>query len=177
MFLRREGSSGHSVRRLSGLLFKRDVSTTSSSVLAAPVSSVLNRRVRFSSSPQRRLREVPPRPTPVVFPIEPRKKPRDDPGQSGVSMRTPFPGTPALEPIATSKPATFMTTLDNGMVIATEENYDQSSTVGVFVSAGSANEQVETNGVTHLLQRMGFKVCLSDFNIRVCSICAIAKDA
>ena len=97
------------------------------------------------------------RPSVTVVPVKqsPKKPPLT---VEGVSMKTVFPGTPQPEPIETSKPTTQQTTLDNGVIVATEETYEQSSTIGVFINAGSANETLTTNGTTHLLQRMGFKV-------------------
>ncbi len=77
----------------------------------------------------------------------------------GSSLKVPHPDTPALRPPSAFKPTyTRITTLPNGVRVASEETYGQASCVGVFVNGGSRNETLETNGTTHLLQRMGYKV-------------------
>lgn len=108
------------------------------------------------------------RPTVNVIPVttKPNKKPPLPPLDGEVSLKQLFPGTPQSDPIETSKPTTRTTRLDNGVVVSTEETYEQSSTVGVFINAGSANETPDTNGTTHLLQRMGFKVRKYNYNPR-----------
>lgn len=42
--------------------------------------------------------------------------------------------------------------LPNGLVIASLENYSSSSSVGVFMKAGSRFETVENQGVSHVLR-------------------------
>ncbi|KAL6070425.1 Mitochondrial-processing peptidase subunit alpha, variant 2 [Balamuthia mandrillaris] len=78
--------------------------------------------------------------------------------QPTVSMREPFPGTPEPLPLsALKRPVTRVTTMPNGLRVASEECYGQVSTVGVFVNAGSRYETPATNGVTDFLQRMAYK--------------------
>jgi hypothetical protein len=81
----------------------------------------------------------------------------------GPSMKSPLLDMPAsLSSMPQLKtPSTRITTLRNGVRVATEETYGQATAMGVFIDAGSRNETFETNGTTHVLQRMGFKVHIS----------------
>ncbi|XP_076917279.1 putative mitochondrial-processing peptidase subunit beta, mitochondrial [Bidens hawaiensis] len=55
-------------------------------------------------------------------------------------------------------PETRVTTLPNGLRVATESNLSsQTATVGVWIDAGSRFETDETNGVAHFLEHMIFK--------------------
>ncbi|KAK6128619.1 hypothetical protein DH2020_037632 [Rehmannia glutinosa] len=57
-----------------------------------------------------------------------------------------------------SAPLTRVTTLPNGLRIATESNLaSATATVGVFIDAGSRFESEETNGTAHFLEHMIFK--------------------
>ncbi|KAL8546049.1 hypothetical protein ACS0TY_005961 [Phlomoides rotata] len=57
-----------------------------------------------------------------------------------------------------SAPLTRVTTLPNGLRIATESNLAAATaTVGVFIDAGSRFESDETNGTAHFLEHMIFK--------------------
>lgn len=57
-----------------------------------------------------------------------------------------------------SAPETKVTTLPNGLRVATESNLaSQSATVGVWIDAGSRFETEETNGTAHFLEHMIFK--------------------
>jgi mitochondrial-processing peptidase subunit beta len=48
--------------------------------------------------------------------------------------------------------------LSNGLTIATEHNpYAATSTVGVYVDAGSRAETDKTNGTAHFLEHLAFK--------------------
>ena len=53
---------------------------------------------------------------------------------------------------------THVTTLSNGIRVATENTLGHFSAVGVFVDAGSRYETPRTLGVSHILDRMAFKV-------------------
>ncbi|KAI1555861.1 mitochondrial-processing peptidase subunit beta [Pyrenophora tritici-repentis] len=54
---------------------------------------------------------------------------------------------------------TESTTLGNGFTIATEHSpWAQTSTVGVWIDAGSRAETDETNGTAHFLEHLAFKV-------------------
>ncbi|XXG46754.1 hypothetical protein AAC387_Pa02g1517 [Persea americana] len=57
-----------------------------------------------------------------------------------------------------SAPATRVTTLPNGLRVATESNLTaRTATVGVWIDAGSRFESDETNGTAHFLEHMIFK--------------------
>eukprot|EP00127_Corallochytrium_limacisporum_P000387 Clim_evm82s11 gene=Clim_evmTU82s11 len=54
-------------------------------------------------------------------------------------------------------PPTEITTLGNGLRIATESTASETCTVGVFILTGSRVETPENNGVAHFLEHMAFK--------------------
>jgi len=54
-------------------------------------------------------------------------------------------------------PATEVTTLGNGVRVATEGGHGETATVGVYIDAGSRYEDERTNGVAHFLEHMNFK--------------------
>lgn len=57
-----------------------------------------------------------------------------------------------------SAPETRITTLPNGLRVATESNLSaRTATVGVWIDAGSRFETEETNGTAHFLEHMIFK--------------------
>lgn len=55
-------------------------------------------------------------------------------------------------------PETKVTTLENGMRVATEDNGSQTATVGLWIDAGSRWETASNNGVAHFVEHMLFKV-------------------
>ena len=55
-------------------------------------------------------------------------------------------------------PETKLTTLSNGLRVATEQFPHGTATVGVFIKAGSRYETAESNGVAHFLEHIIFKV-------------------
>jgi processing peptidase subunit beta len=55
-------------------------------------------------------------------------------------------------------PLTEVTTLPNGLTVATESQpHAQTATVGIWIDAGSRAETEKTNGVAHFLEHMAFK--------------------
>jgi len=52
---------------------------------------------------------------------------------------------------------TNVTTLANGMRVASQQTHDESVTVGVWIDAGSRYETRESNGAAHFLEHMAFK--------------------
>ncbi|XP_064483483.1 mitochondrial-processing peptidase subunit beta-like [Ornithodoros turicata] len=54
-------------------------------------------------------------------------------------------------------PETRVTTLDNGIRVATEDSGNPTCTVGLWIDAGSRYETDSTNGVAHFLEHMAFK--------------------
>lgn len=55
-------------------------------------------------------------------------------------------------------PATEITTLDNGLRVASEDSGAATATVGLWIDAGSRYETPSNNGVAHFLEHMAFKV-------------------
>ncbi|TEB30604.1 hypothetical protein FA13DRAFT_1733458 [Coprinellus micaceus] len=59
---------------------------------------------------------------------------------------------------ATNSPFTEVSTLSNGLTVATEANPSaQTATVGVWIDAGSRAETDKTSGTAHFLEHMAFK--------------------
>ncbi|XP_041348334.1 mitochondrial-processing peptidase subunit beta-like [Gigantopelta aegis] len=54
-------------------------------------------------------------------------------------------------------PETKVTTLDNGLRVATEDSGIPTCTVGLWIDAGSRFENEKNNGVAHFLEHMAFK--------------------
>ena len=50
-----------------------------------------------------------------------------------------------------------MTTLPNGLRVASENSGGSTCTVGLWIDAGSRFETADTNGVAHFLEHMAFK--------------------
>ena len=68
-------------------------------------------------------------------------------------------------------PKTETTTLSNGFTIATEHSpWAQTSTVGVWIDAGSRFETEKTNGTAHFLEHLAFKVSPSREPSSMCSV-------
>ena len=55
-------------------------------------------------------------------------------------------------------PPTRVTSLKNGLRVASEDNGLPTATVGLWIDAGSRYEDDKTNGVAHFLEHMAFKV-------------------
>ncbi|CAK7566643.1 MAG: Mitochondrial-processing peptidase subunit beta [Sporothrix epigloea] len=61
-------------------------------------------------------------------------------------------------PVATPGLKVQSTTLKNGLTVASQYSpYAQTSTVGVWIDAGSRAETAETNGTAHFLEHLAFK--------------------
>lgn len=59
---------------------------------------------------------------------------------------------------AVNAPSTQLTTLPNGLTVATEAHpHAQTATVGVWIDAGSRAETDKTSGTAHFLEHMAFK--------------------
>lgn len=56
------------------------------------------------------------------------------------------------------KPETKITVLPNGFRVVTEETYSQTSSVALFIDAGTIYETEENRGISHMMERMAFKV-------------------
>ncbi|TPX09324.1 uncharacterized protein E0L32_009516 [Thyridium curvatum] len=73
-------------------------------------------------------------------------------GRSAAGLTRGF-ATPVSAPVKTQT-----TTLKNGLTVATQYSpYAQTSTVGMWIDAGSRAETAETNGTAHFLEHLAFK--------------------
>lgn len=66
-----------------------------------------------------------------------------------------------------SYPQTQVSTLDNGLRVASEKGEGETATVGVWIDAGSRYETPETNGVAHFLEHMSFKGTLKRTRVQL----------
>lgn len=81
----------------------------------------------------------------------------DDPDPRFLRFASPHPSVADHTDIL-SAPETRVTTLPNGLRIATESTLaSPTATVGVWIDAGSRFETEETNGTAHFLEHMIFK--------------------
>ncbi|KAJ7530949.1 hypothetical protein O6H91_14G025900 [Diphasiastrum complanatum] len=79
------------------------------------------------------------------------------PDERFTRFNSPVPSTIDHTPIL-STPLTRVTTLNNGLRVATESNLAaETATVGVWIDAGSRFETDATNGTAHFLEHMIFK--------------------
>ena len=54
-------------------------------------------------------------------------------------------------------PATEVTTLPNGLRVASEGSHGETATVGIWIDAGSRDETEANNGVAHFFEHLAFK--------------------
>ncbi|XP_068656814.1 probable mitochondrial-processing peptidase subunit beta, mitochondrial [Aristolochia californica] len=81
----------------------------------------------------------------------------DSPDSRFLQHASPYPKLTDHTPILAA-PQTRVTTLPNGLRIATESTLaSRTATVGVWIDAGSRFETDETNGTAHFLEHMIFK--------------------
>lgn len=78
----------------------------------------------------------------------------------GIKLPPPLPDTLGAAP-------TEITTLANGLKIASENTVGPTITIGLYVDAGSINETPTTSGAAHLLERMAFKSTLNRTHFRL----------
>ncbi|RWW56209.1 hypothetical protein BHE74_00037086 [Ensete ventricosum] len=71
----------------------------------------------------------------------------------------PLPGLklPICLPDSAERNHTKVTTLPNGLRVASEDSLGPAACVGIYVDSGSIYETEESTGVTHLLERLAFK--------------------
>ncbi|XP_076853839.1 mitochondrial-processing peptidase subunit alpha [Brachyhypopomus gauderio] len=80
-------------------------------------------------------------------------------GYPNVSLSTPLPGIP--QPIYASvdgheKYETKITTLENGLRVASQNKFGQFCTVGILVNSGSRHETKYPSGIVHFLEKLAF---------------------
>ncbi|KAK1272743.1 hypothetical protein QJS04_geneDACA008028 [Acorus gramineus] len=81
----------------------------------------------------------------------------ESPDERFLRRASPFPKLHDYTSVL-AKPETRVTTLPNGLRVATESNLaSRTATVGVWIDAGSRYETEETNGTAHFLEHMIFK--------------------
>ena len=66
-----------------------------------------------------------------------------------------------LPEFLTKSPPTQITTLSNGVRVVSEPRVGETAAVGVFIKAGSRQENKSNNGVAHFLEHMYFKVLIT----------------
>ncbi|KAK9811331.1 hypothetical protein WJX72_002016 [[Myrmecia] bisecta] len=86
-----------------------------------------------------------------------------------VPLTDPLPGVdqPAAFSPPAKRPETETTTLSNGLKISSEATLGPTSTLGLYVDAGSVYETPEQSGVSHLLEYMAFKSTLHRTHFRL----------
>ncbi|KAL8144452.1 hypothetical protein V2J09_017484 [Rumex salicifolius] len=105
---------------------------------------------------------APPPPTAMIYDrlaenVKSKLKILENPDPKFLKYNSPFPTIVDHTSILTA-PATKVTTLPNGLRVATESNLSaRTATVGVWIDAGSRFESDETNGTAHFLEHMIFK--------------------
>ncbi|TWW64998.1 Mitochondrial-processing peptidase subunit beta [Takifugu flavidus] len=65
--------------------------------------------------------------------------------------------TRAAQQVALNLPETKVTTLENGLRVASEDSGLSTCTVGLWIDAGSRYENERNNGTAHFLEHMAFK--------------------
>jgi processing peptidase subunit alpha len=85
-----------------------------------------------------------------------------------VPLTDPLPGVTVshVEP-SKDAPKTEMTTLSNGVKIASENTPGATATLGLYVNSGSIYEGPTTMGVSHLLEYMAFKATTNRSSLRI----------
>uniref|UniRef100_A0AAX7U4C2 Mitochondrial-processing peptidase subunit alpha n=1 Tax=Astatotilapia calliptera TaxID=8154 RepID=A0AAX7U4C2_ASTCA len=80
-------------------------------------------------------------------------------GYPNISLSTPLPGIP--KPVFASvdgqeKYETKITTLENGLKVASQNKFGEFCTVGVLVNSGSRHEAKYPSGIAHFLEKLAF---------------------
>lgn len=89
--------------------------------------------------------------------VKQKLKKLEDPDPRFLRYNSPHPAVESHTEIL-SAPLTRVTTLPNGLRIATESTLaSKTATVGVYIDAGSRFESEESNGTAHFLEHMIFK--------------------
>lgn len=73
------------------------------------------------------------------------------------SRRAFSSAAPAFPQYVLNAPATEVSTVGNGLRVASESSDIGTATVGVFIDSGSRYETAKNNGVAHFLEHMAFK--------------------
>ena len=68
-----------------------------------------------------------------------------------------FSGSSSITPAMFNIPGTKVTTLPNGLRVASQPMFSEGLTVGLWIDAGSRYETAATNGTAHFLEHLAFK--------------------
>uniref|UniRef100_A0A670HKZ4 Peptidase M16 N-terminal domain-containing protein n=1 Tax=Podarcis muralis TaxID=64176 RepID=A0A670HKZ4_PODMU len=71
--------------------------------------------------------------------------------------RSRFIATKAVSQIALNVPETKVSSLDNGLRVASEDSGISTCTVGLWIDTGSRYENEKNNGTAYFLEHMAFK--------------------
>lgn len=85
------------------------------------------------------------------------------------SLEFPLAGVNIPPPIPdyVQPPTTKITTLPNGLKIASETSTNPTASIGLYVDCGSCYETPMSMGATHLLERMAFKSTMNRSHLRI----------
>jgi len=90
-------------------------------------------------------------------------------GSSKLIGGTATRGFAAAHPkVLANAPPTRVTTLENGLRVASEDSGKSTCTVGLWIDAGSRYENNQNNGTAHFLEHMAFKVSTFCFWFNLC---------
>ncbi|KAL0424372.1 UNVERIFIED_CONTAM: putative mitochondrial-processing peptidase subunit beta, mitochondrial [Sesamum radiatum] len=126
-----------------------------------PFTSVQPLSTAVATAPEASLPSPPP-PTAMIYDrlaesVKEKLKKLEHPDPRFLKYNSPHPAVHSHTDIL-SAPLTRVTTLPNGLRIATESTLaSTTATVGVFIDAGSRFESDESNGTAHFLEHMIFK--------------------
>jgi len=86
-----------------------------------------------------------------------------------IPLSTPFPHPHKLQPDKLEAPSdqVRISTLKNGVRVATKESVSPIAHVGVFVETGSRYESLDNNGITHFIEQMAFKSTIHRTDFRL----------
>ncbi|XP_047310329.1 probable mitochondrial-processing peptidase subunit beta, mitochondrial [Impatiens glandulifera] len=135
-----------------------------------PSSSISNHAIRSLSTSSSAVAKTsdesslpsPPSPTTMIYDrlsvqVKEKLKQLENPDPRFLKYNSPHPSVKDHTAILAA-PLTRVTTLPNGLRVATESNLAaKTATVGVWIDAGSRFETSETNGTAHFLEHMIFK--------------------
>ncbi|GKA66888.1 probable mitochondrial-processing peptidase subunit beta, mitochondrial [Tanacetum coccineum] len=132
-------------------LYRRSHRTLSTAAAAATVSAAPETRILSPPPPDYMIYDR------ISQTVNQKLKKLSNPNPRFLIHNSPYPVSTDHTSILTF-PETRVTTLPNGLRVATEANLaSPTATVGVWIDAGSRFESEENNGVAHFLEHMIFK--------------------
>ncbi|KAF6133986.1 hypothetical protein GIB67_040750 [Kingdonia uniflora] len=90
-------------------------------------------------------------------------------GSKTIPLGSPLPGVTLPPPLPdyVEPSKTKITTLPNGLKIASETSTNPAASIGLYIDCGSVYETLSSIGATHLLERMAFKTTLNRSHLRL----------